>query len=247
MKPLVAISMSRDNQFEGYAREFLRTTYIEAVAQAGAIPVLLPNMAISLELLRQCDGLILSGGGDVDPKTFGAVDDGTDWSGVAVERDQAELAFIREAERLGMPVFGICRGVQMLAVAYGGTLIQDIPRRRPDTTLRHSQGVSREEATHDVTVSANSRLAEIVGNPHFFVNSFHHQAIDRVPDGWHVVAEAPDAIIEAIEYPGERLVFGVQWHPEDLVEAQVEARRLFQAFVDACCGFRSQKGLAAAQ
>ncbi|MCY0878593.1 MAG: gamma-glutamyl-gamma-aminobutyrate hydrolase family protein [Firmicutes bacterium] len=242
MKPLVALSMSRDNQSEGASRDFLRTTYVDAVIQAGAIPVLLPNVPVSVELLRRCDGLILTGGGDVDPAMFGAEDEGTQWAGVSRERDAAEHLFVQEAETLGMPVFGICRGIQVLAVAYGGTLIQDIPRRRPDSPIAHSQRARRQQPTHEVTVDESSRLAQILGETRIAVNSFHHQAIDRVPEGWRVVAQAPDQIVEAMEYPGDRLLFGVQWHPEDLVGDRVEAQRLFRAFVDACRAFQARKG-----
>lgn len=242
MKPLVGISMSRDNNFGGSARDFVRTTYINAIVAAGGIPLLLANVDESLDLLSHCHGLLLTGGGDADPNLFGALDQGTEWSGVVPERDRSELAFLSLANRSDMPVFGICRGVQILAVGFGGTLIQDIPRARPDTPLKHSQDGPRGQLTHAVHVVEGSRVAEIVGIADFEVNSFHHQAIDRVPDGWQISAEAPDGVIEAIEHPGERFLMGVQWHPEDLVVHQEPASRLFQKFVDACRAYQAQGG-----
>ncbi len=242
MKPLVGISMSQDHGYENYARDFVRTTYTLAIAQAGGIPVLLANLPESVELLRRCDGLLLTGGGDFDPGRFGASDQGTDWSGVSKERDASELAFLAEANRLDLPTFGICRGVQALAVGFGGTLIQDIPSVRPDSRVKHSQKQAREEVTHDVEVDMGSTVGAIVGESRFKVNSFHHQAIERVPEGWRVAAVAPDGIVEAMEYPGDRFLLGVQWHPEDLVASQQVAERLFKHFVDACSAYRARRG-----
>ncbi len=238
MKPIVGISMSREVT-EGYPRDFLRATYIDAVRQAGGVPLLLANCDESVQLLERCDGLLLTGGGDVDPTTFGAPDDGTEWAGVSADRDRTELALVHEAERLNLPVFGICRGLQVMAVAYGGTLIQDIPRRRPDSALHHSQKEFREEATHSVDLEPGSRVARVAGSTHFEVNSFHHQAVDRVPDGWRVVGRASDQTIEALERPGERYLLGVQWHPEDLTGAHPPAQHLFEQFVEACQAFRA--------
>jgi len=241
MAPLVGISMSRDNTFQGYSRDWVRSTYIHAIIEAGGIPVLLANVDTSVELLSQCDGLLLTGGGDVDPGRFGASDMGTDWSGVSPDRDQSELRFIEEANRLDMPTFGICRGIQALAVGFGGTLIQDIPSARPDIVLHHSQKEPRETVTHPVQVEQQSRVGQIVQSANFSVNSFHHQAIDRIPDGWQVAATSPDGIVEAMEYPGERFLIGVQWHPEDLVHGEEPAQRLFKSFVNACQAYQAKR------
>lgn len=239
MKPFVGISMSHDHGYQGYARDFVRTTYVDAVRQAGGIPVLLANVDESVALFPQLDGLLLTGGGDFDPKTFGAEDRGTDWSGVSPERDRSELAFLAEANQRNMPVFGICRGLQAMTVGFGGSLIQDIPSARPDSTLGHSQKVAREEVTHEVAIQPGSRVAEIIGETQVAVNSFHHQAIDQVPTGFDVAATAPDGIVEAIEHPGDRFLVGVQWHPEDLVGGHEAARRLFKHFVDACAAYHA--------
>lgn len=241
MKPMIGISMSRDYAYQGYARDFVRATYINAIVSAGGIPVLLANVDESQELLRQCDGLLLTGGGDIDPGCFGAQDAGTDWTGVSPERDQSELRFIDMANHLDMPIFGICRGVQALAVGFGGSLIQDIPSAH-ETPLQHSQPEKREMRTHGVNVVRESRVGELVLEPTFEVNSFHHQAIDRMPDGWRVVAHAEDGIIEAMEYPGDRFLIGVQWHPEDLVAAEGPDQRLFKGFVEASLAYRARRG-----
>lgn len=241
MKPLVGVSMSQDHEYLGYARDFVRSTYIEAIRDAGGIPVLLANVPESVELFSLLDGLLLTGGGDFDPGRFGAGDEGTHWSGVSKSRDASELAFIDEANRRDLPVFGICRGLQALAVGFGGSLIQDIPSARPDTLLHHSQEEAREEATHEVVVEPGTQVAQIVGEEKFGVNSFHHQAIQVVPTGFIVSANAPDGIIEAMEYPGERFLLGVQWHPEDLVGGHPTAKRLFQHFVAACQDYHARR------
>lgn len=236
MRPVIGVSTSREIS-QGYPRDYLRGTYSDALLQAGGLPLLLANVDESVQLLSQCDGLLLTGGGDVDPTMFGRGDEGTDWSGVSADRDRVELLLVEEANRLNLPIFGICRGIQVLAVAFGGTLIQDIPTRLSDTPIKHSQGQPRSRVTHEVTVIPNSRVAKIMGTHTLEVNSFHHQAVDQAPSDWRIVANASDGVIEAIEYPGERFLLGVQWHPEDLVGEELYARRLFQEFAAACAGY----------
>lgn len=240
MRPFIGISMSRDNTFKGYSRDWVRSTYVEAIIDAGGIPVLLANSDSSLKVLHECHGLLLTGGGDIDPALFGSDDDGTDWGGVSADRDQSELAFINEANRLDMPIFGICRGLQVLTVGFGGSLIQDIPRARQDSQIHHSQSEPREDVTHVVRIHSGSKLERMVQSKECSVNSFHHQAINRVPQGWQVSAEAPDGIIEAMEYPGDRFLIGVQWHPEDLWKSEASSKALFAHFVQSAEQYQLQ-------
>nr|WP_275107328.1 gamma-glutamyl-gamma-aminobutyrate hydrolase family protein [Sulfobacillus harzensis] len=239
---MIGISMSRDYQYQNTARDFVRATYLDAVRRAGGIPVPLANVEESLAIFPLLSGLLLTGGGDFDPGLFGEPDRGTDWSGVSRERDQSELAFIEEANRREMPIFGICRGAQALAIGFGGSLIQDLPSARPDPgLLSHSQKAERVEVTHQVSTVPGSRLHALTKETEFHVNSFHHQAVDRVPTDFVVAATAPDGVIEAIEKPGHRFLLGVQWHPEDLESQYDTAARLFRGFVEACQAYLARR------
>ncbi len=240
-KPLIAISISRELGPDNVYRDFLRSPYLHAVVQAGGIPVMLPNIPESAEALLRCDGLLLTGGGDFSPSSYGADDAGTHLKGISADRDQTEISLVRTALSHNMPVFGICRGVQAIAVAGEGSLVQDIPRIYPDSLVHHNQTQARSEATHPVSVAAASQLQAITEQTALRVNSFHHQALEQIPAGWQVSAQAEDGIIEAIEYPGYAWGIGVQWHPEDLVDSQEEARRLFAAFVSAARRYREEE------
>jgi putative glutamine amidotransferase len=206
--------------------------YLEAVEQAGGIPVVLPPLrprAIGALVGRLC-GLLLSGGPDLDPEAYGA-------RGHAMlgptepELDAFEVALARRADRLGIPILGICRGAQAINVSRGGTLHQHLPDIT-DGTIHHRQSMSGERTSHDVTIEPDSLLASVVGTATLAVNSFHHQAVDRLGRGLRAVAWAPDGTIEALEAPGRAFVLGVQWHAETLV-AQRRERDLFTALVHA--------------
>ncbi len=244
MKPVVGITTRHADRgsspYDGVA-----VTYIQALARHGAAMVLLPNVP-DAEALRVVDGLLLTGGGDFAPTLFGAADEGTDWAAYSAERDAAEILLLRSLPP-DVPVLGICRGMQAMAVAYGGSLVQDIPRAQP-SALNHSQAEPTHVTSHTVHIEPESRLARITGGGTLAVNSFHHQAVDRVPAGYRAAAYAPDGLIEAMEAAGEldrgrspRFAMGVQWHPETLVGHQAHADRLFEAFV-AACGARTAVG-----
>jgi putative glutamine amidotransferase len=217
-------------------RAYVNGTYIRAVQAAGGIPLLLtPHFtpAVQTALWQRLDGLVLTGGGDIDPARFGearhpAVDD------VSPARDELELGLTRRAIADDVPLFAICRGMQVLNVALGGTLVQDIPSEWPNA-LVHTQKAPRHEATHPVKVMGEgTRLGRVLGSPEVAVNSMHHQAIKRLGEGLREVAWAPDGVIEGVEMPGdERFVLGVQWHPEELAGHDQAARKLFDAVVDA--------------
>jgi putative glutamine amidotransferase len=206
-----------------------------AVQQAGGVPVLLPPQldVESLETLwSRLDGLVLTGGGDLDPARFGEARHPAVYE-VSAARDELELTLSRRAVDDDVPVLAICRGIQVLNVALGGTLHQDIPSQIP-AALQHSQKAPRHEATHAVKVMGEgTRLGTIVGDLELNVNSFHHQAIRTLGAGLREVAWAPDGVIEGVELPGDAFVVGVQWHPEELVAHDRAARSLFAAVVDA--------------
>ena len=217
-------------------RAYVNATYIRAVQAAGGIPLLLTpyfTPEVQAALWQRLDGLVLTGGGDIAPARFGeaphpAVDD------VSPARDELEIGLTQRAVADEVPLFAICRGVQVLNVALGGTLVQDLPSEWPNA-LAHSQKAPRHEPSHAVKVMGEgTRLGRVLGALEIEVNSMHHQAIKRLGEGLREVAWAPDGVIEGVEMPGEtRFVLGVQWHPEELVGHDQAARNLFAAIVDA--------------
>ena len=210
----------------------LGVVYSRAVEQAGGIPVVLPPLtddAIA-QLVDHLSGVCLSGGPDMDPAAYGAERHGK-LGPVEPELDGFELAVVRRADSLGLPVLGICRGCQVLNVARGGTLHQHVPDVS-DGSVSHRQTESGWETTHDIRLEPGSRLASIVGAEDLDVNAFHHQAVDRLGRGLQAVAWADDGIVEAIEGDGEALYLGVQWHVETLTHFPRHAL-LFEALVEA--------------
>jgi putative glutamine amidotransferase len=194
----------------------LGMTYVRALEAAGALPVVVPPLERRdvPRLLPRLDGLVLSGGPDLAPAAYGAephLELGSTEPGL----DAFEYAMAREALRLELPILGICRGAQALNVARGGTLHQHLPDLVGDVIV-HRQTVDGRVATHPVTVRPGSRLAAVLGVTHLSVNSFHHQAVDRLGTGLRACAWAPDGTIEAIEDPERPFVLAVQWHAETL-------------------------------
>lgn len=216
--------------------------YIEQVAEAGGIPVILPILSgASAESLRDlidgCDGFLLPGGADFDPTWYGEEllpqllpDSGA----LDMESQKAALEFLRMADASGKPILGICLGMQVLTVALGGSLYQDIPTQvRTDLTHRNPMKVlsDRWRIAHSVTTSEGSALRSLVGTE-IPVNSFHHQAVKQLPAGYHAAAWASDGLLEAAEREDGKVII-VQWHPENLAHAQMpESRALFRWLVD---------------
>jgi putative glutamine amidotransferase len=211
--------------------------YVRAIEDAGGLPVILsPGLSNDtlLATFERLDGLLLSGGGDIDPTIYGEEPHPTIW-GLDMNRDRAELAMAQWAAETHKPLLCICRGTQVLNVALGGSLVQDIATMQPKA-LRHmydQEITPREETTHAVTVDTDSLLGELIHSNAAQVNSWHHQAIKRLAADLKVVATAPDGIVEAIEIPGHRFALGVQWHPEWLYDRQPEMARLFHGLIAA--------------
>lgn len=223
--------------------------YLAMLKELGATPVLLaPDTPAQLPdgstfhpdalgrlpaaVLDYLDGLILSGGGDVHPRYFGAELAGAEEKSISEARDELELHLSRQALAQDLPIFGICRGCQVLNVAAGGGMVQDFPNHRSDT---------QNPVLHDVSLLSGSRLAELVGAPSLAVNTYHHQGVDAatLAPGMRIaaLASAPDDwLVEAFESPTHRWVVGVQWHPERIFELPDGHRRLWASFIDACGG-----------
>ena len=189
--------------------------YYKSVVAAGGVPVIIPPVADTdtiVNTLERIDGLILSGGGDFNPLWTGE-EPSTKLGGINKERDLPELLITRLAYNRQIPMLGICRGIQTLAIALGGEVAQDISDA---ATVKHSQNADRSEATHSVTIEPDSILAQLYNHERIAVNSFHHQAVKAAGEKFRVVAKATDGIIEAIESSEFKSILGVQWHPECL-------------------------------
>ncbi len=220
---------------------WLRFDYLHAVSKARGLPSIVASgftnpldeaEQLAGEILDNCDGLMLSGGTDVDPKIFGEVPH-TSLGRVDPPRDPFEMTLAREAVRRNMPVLGICRGLQVLNVALGGTLIQDIPSD-VENAVTHETGENRVEIAHDVTIEPGSRLAALLSTTRVGVNSFHHQAAKGLGKGLTPCATSPeDGIIEGLEMRDRAFVVAVQWHPENFWKTSPGFDGLFNGFVDA--------------
>jgi putative glutamine amidotransferase len=209
--------------------------YLRGIEAAGGLPLVIPPMeADAIEpLLDRLDGICLSGGPDIDPALYEAAPH-PELGPIEPDLDRFELAVAARADAREMPILAICRGTQALNVVRGGSLHQHLPDL--DSDVSHRQTNPGTEPSHPVEVEPNSQLAEAIGGEDVEiadVNSFHHQAIDRLGDGLRISARAPDGTVEAIEDPGRRFLIGVQWHAETLVHREPEAS-LFRRFVDAC-------------
>jgi putative glutamine amidotransferase len=230
-RPLVGITIGYSKEPEFFT---LRDDYVRAVEKAGGLPVVLApgRPEDAAELLSRLDGLLLTGGADVDPVLYGEEAHET-VTRVIPERDAFEIALCRGALRADQPLLAICRGHQVLNVATGGTLIQDIPSQ-VSGAFDHDPDRERWETVHEVRILPRTRLREILGAETIAVNSFHHQAVRELGQGLVVSATSTvDGVIEGIEAPDRRLAVGVQWHPEAFWDRPQDFQPLFEALVKA--------------
>lgn len=221
-------------------RAYVNSAYLHAIEEAGGIPVPIPPQLEAWareEIFARCDSFLLTGGGDLDPATFNEPPHPTLYE-VAPARDRLEIALVQHAVEVAKPLLAVCRGIQVLNVALGGSLFQDVASD-PGTQIQHQQekdGKPRDEPTHPVKIVSGSRLAQVLGATELLVNSMHHQAVKTPGRGLVSVAFAPDMIVEGVEpedADSSRFLLGVQWHPEELTRKDPSARRLFSALVAA--------------
>lgn len=232
-RPLIGISLGRHVDRRGRAYLRLPESYALAIAAAGGAPVLVPPIddADALErIVESLDGVLFPGGVDVHPRHYGEEVHPT----VVVDEplDALELQLARRAAERELTTLGICRGQQLLNVALGGSLYQDLPSA--GVAHPQSDAAIRDDLAHAIEVEEGSRLAAIFGARRFEVNSFHHQAVKQLGRGLTPVAWAEDGVVEAVESAEHPWLLAVQFHPEDLVERHEPSRRLFAAFVAAC-------------
>lgn len=238
-RPRIGITIST-----GGAQSPKAERYAAAVRAAGGEPVWLPpGAAVSARVLDDIDALLLSGGKDIDPELFGERVVPDAHVEIDAPRDAAELSLARAALQSDCPILGICRGIQTLNVAAGGTLHQDLGLAHHDarTHDQHGSGKAEWEPVHPITIAEGSRLATLLHGMRAEVNSFHHQAVKAVASGFVVTATAPDGVIEALEDPHRPFVIAVQWHPERMVDRHADQRQLFAALIDAA---RQRRALA---
>ena len=214
----------------------LNSTYITALQSAGLVPVVIPPLAgddAALAIVSRVDGVVLTGGEDVEPSLYGQPRI-AECGRSNVNRDNTEIALVRAARELGKPLLAICRGPQLLNVALGGTLFQDIPSQIKGA-LDHNPKGDRKARTHPVTVQEGSRIAAAVEATSLDVNSFHHQSVSEIAPGLRATAYSPDGVVEGIESEADDdwWVMAVQWHPEEMNDSpEPWDRGLFKAFAD---------------
>lgn len=234
-RPLIGISCNihtdRSSNFPKVVQN-INHSYIKAIELAGGIPLVIPNdidISILADLSEKLDGFLFTGGGDIDPKYYGKANNG-ECRNISASRDKTE-SFLSEyvLNHTAKPVFGICRGLQVLNVSMGGTLLSDLESAGKN---RHSlTEYPRSQFTHEIAVESGTRLKQIMYDE-TRVNSFHHQAIDKLADGLIVSAySVKDRVIEAVEAVGERYIVAVQWHPEELID-NADHKRLFEVFIN---------------
>ncbi len=213
--------------------------YVDVLTASGAIPWVIPllegNEAALRSIYERLDGLFLPGGVDVDPAVYGELRSSL-CGRTDPARDWVELLLVRWALADKKPVLAVCRGAQLVNVAVGGSLYQDVGTQHPEA-IKHDHfpigGRRRDALAHEVHLAAGSRLQQLLGTDSLAVNSMHHQGIARLAPGLVPVATSPDGLIEGVETGNGHFLIGVQWHPEDLVDVDPRMKRLFDAFIDA--------------
>ena len=234
MKPLIGITTNQSQNAYGQPTIMLMQSYVNAVIQAGGVPVLIPSMIEENgreALYSRLDGILFSGGGDIGleyspGEPHPRVDD------VDLSRDSIELKFVNTAAADGKPFLGICRGCQVVNVALGGTLYTHIPDQLPNALDHDYPGNKRTILVHEVKIEEGTHIAEIYGEPIIKVNSLHHQGLKNIGPSLRVAGHSPDGLDEAIELPDHPFGLAVQWHPEWLTD-QESTRNLFRKFVEA--------------
>lgn len=237
-KPIIGIGSDVQVDPGHRDRAFVYTTYVDSLRRAGAVPVLIPPQPENADqIVAELDGILLAGGFDCDPALYGEEPHPTVET-MDPRRQSNDLELARAARARGIPTLGICLGLQVMNVAAGGTLVQDIDSAM-ETEIQHAS-IPEDRARHEVMVEQGTQLAAILREQEMNVNSSHHQAVGDVGQGLRVTAHAPDGIVEGLEDPKLPFYVGVQWHPEDM-SGEGSAAKLFGAFVEAARKYAEEK------
>lgn len=231
MQPIIGMFAEVDG--EKYTR--INYQYTRVIEACGGIPFLIPytdNAETLKGLIERCDGFLFTGGADVNPERYGEEKKPT-CGDIQYYRDELEFTAFRLIKDTPKPILGICRGMQFLNVALGGTLYQDLPTENP-TEVPHRQREAKYSLLHNVQVVADTPLYAVAQTPKMLANSFHHQAVKTLGKGLEIMALADDGIIEAVYAPDKKFLRAYQWHPERLVDADEQNRLLFVEFITAC-------------
>jgi len=234
MKPLIGISTNQSKNVYGQPTVALMQSYVNAIMQAGGVPVLIPSMIHEDgwdALYARLDGILLSGGADIAIEHFSG-EPHPRVEGVDPERDSIEIKMVQAAAEDGKPFLGICRGAQAVNVGLGGTLYTHIPDQVPNALDHAYPGNRRTVLVHEVKLEEGTHIAEVMGEPILQVNSLHHQGLKDIAPALRVTGYAPDGLVEAVELPDHPFGIAVQWHPEWLTD-QEPTRNLFRKFVEA--------------
>lgn len=244
-KPIIGILANiltvDGGMFPGQERSYVNHEYVTSILKAEGVPVLLPIISDVEAMARQIDcvdGVLLSGGYDIHPQFYGE-EPHPRLESIYPERDAYELDVLRLAHQQGKPILGICRGLQLMNVAFGGTLYQDISHLQTESSIQHNQKSQMHVAGHSIELMEGTRLHQIFKQKWIVTNSFHHQAIKQLAPGFAVSAKAKDGIIEGIEKQGPSFMLGVQWHPEMMVAKHSNMVQLFEYFVQEARVYRS--------
>ena len=233
-KPLIGITTRNNKDSNGHPVTALQHSYINAIVQAGGMPVLVPSMLVEedfLDLYSRLEGILFSGGGDVSLEYFNGINHPRIGE-VDQQRDTTEISLMRTAVKDGKPILGICRGAQVMNVALGGTLYTHIHDQLQGALDHDYPGDLRRVLVHPVNVDETTRSAEIFGETLLNVNSLHHQGLKDIAPSLRVAGHAPDGLVEVVEIPDHPYAVAVQWHPEWLTD-QLPTQRLFRSFVEA--------------
>lgn len=238
-KPIIGIGSDVHHAEGERDSAFAYMTYIESIRQAGAIPVVIPPQPENAaEVVEQLDGILLAGGEDCDPALYHEERHPTVTHTMEPRRQSNDFALAKAARERGIPTLGVCLGMQMMNVAAGGSLVQDIDSA-VDTEIQHASR-PQNRARHDVLIEQGTQLAEILPAVELNVNSSHHQAVGKLGEGLRITAYAPDKVVEGLEDPRHPFYVGVQWHPEDM-KGEGSAAALFDAFIRAAREYAETK------
>ena len=232
MKPIIGVMPLWDDKKDSI---WMLPGYFDGIDKAGGIPIMLPfskNESDIEQVCNLCDGFLFTGGHDVSPEVY--QEERMKGTSPCLKRDQLEAEVFKKAVEADKPVLGICRGIQFINAALGGTLYQDLPTQHP-SDIAHRQPAPYDVPSHHVLIRKDSPLYECLKTEELPVNSCHHQAIKELAPGLKIMASATDGIIEAVYMPAKRFLWAVQWHPEFSYKNNESSMKIFKAFINAHC------------